>query len=290
MRSFLLRNHLPYEHWLYKSQNNQDTLRIVPERGGIITSWVCNGREMLYFDNLRFQDPEKSIRGGIPILFPICGNLPDNKIIFNNKIYMMNQHGFARDSIWSLSAIPGQNGVRIKLRENNISLLSYPFTFRIILDIRLRLNALEIIGSVENTSQQIMPFSFGLHPYFAVKDLNKVTIKGLPSKCVNQKNMKEELTNYQLDQLSNGVDFLSGPVNSSFLIDQSDDLNLQLNASPPLDFNVVWTDPPRHMVCLEPWTSPRNALMTGKGAIHLQPGQKQLLKCQLIVKEHASSN
>ena len=42
-----------------------------PERGGIITNWVSKGKEILYFDETRFQDKTKSIRGGIPILFPI---------------------------------------------------------------------------------------------------------------------------------------------------------------------------------------------------------------------------
>ena len=53
-------------------------LRVVPERGGLITEWRCGDHEILYFDLERFQNKEKSIRGGIPILFPICGDLPGN--------------------------------------------------------------------------------------------------------------------------------------------------------------------------------------------------------------------
>jgi len=50
-------------------------IKFCPERGGIITNWVSDGNEILYFDETRFMDKTKSIRGGIPILFPICGNL-----------------------------------------------------------------------------------------------------------------------------------------------------------------------------------------------------------------------
>jgi len=56
-----------------------DRLRVVPRRGGLVTGWLCHGpwgeREILYFDADRFADPSKSVRGGIPVLFPICGGL-----------------------------------------------------------------------------------------------------------------------------------------------------------------------------------------------------------------------
>ena len=54
-------------------QNNY--IKFCPERGGVITNWISDGKEILYFDEKRFMDKTKSIRGGIPILFPICGNL-----------------------------------------------------------------------------------------------------------------------------------------------------------------------------------------------------------------------
>ena len=70
----------PYAHWEYVHPNSGDRLRLVPERGGLVTEWLCNGRELLYFDQLRFADPTKSVRGGIPVLFPICGNLPGDRL------------------------------------------------------------------------------------------------------------------------------------------------------------------------------------------------------------------
>ena len=68
----LTKKEYPYEHWEYLNNETGDTLRIVPERGGVITEWKCNGRNILYFDLDRYKDPSKSIRGGIPVLFPIC--------------------------------------------------------------------------------------------------------------------------------------------------------------------------------------------------------------------------
>ena len=55
--------------------DQKNYIKFCPERGGVITNWVADGKEILYFDEKRFIDKKESIRGGIPILFPICGNL-----------------------------------------------------------------------------------------------------------------------------------------------------------------------------------------------------------------------
>ena len=75
-------------------------IKFCPERGGVITNWVSDSNEILYFDEKRFMDKTKSIRGGIPILFPICGNLNTSSSVFGNGYLQLPQHGFARDLQW----------------------------------------------------------------------------------------------------------------------------------------------------------------------------------------------
>jgi galactose mutarotase-like enzyme len=58
---------------------------------------------MLYLDVERFANPELSIRGGVPILFPICGNLPDNCYTYNGQQYTLKQHGFGRYLPWEVT-------------------------------------------------------------------------------------------------------------------------------------------------------------------------------------------
>ena len=58
---------------LQLDQNNY--IKFCPERGGVITNWVSDGKEILYFDEKRFMDKTKSIRGGIPILFQFVETL-----------------------------------------------------------------------------------------------------------------------------------------------------------------------------------------------------------------------
>ena len=58
-------------------------IEVVPERGGIITRWRDEDHEILYLDEARYADPTKTIRGGIPILFPtarvVCSPSPDTR-------------------------------------------------------------------------------------------------------------------------------------------------------------------------------------------------------------------
>jgi hypothetical protein len=39
-------------------------LRVVPERGGLVTGWRADGQERLSFDQQRFADPADGVRGG----------------------------------------------------------------------------------------------------------------------------------------------------------------------------------------------------------------------------------
>lgn len=75
--------------------DEKNYIKFCPERGGVITNWVSNGNEILYFDEKRFMDKTKSIRGGIPILFPICGNLNTSNSLFGKDYLQLMQHGFA---------------------------------------------------------------------------------------------------------------------------------------------------------------------------------------------------
>ena len=51
---------------------------ICPERGGILIQLTLQGKEIFYLQEETFADPTKNIRGGNPVLFPICGPLPNN--------------------------------------------------------------------------------------------------------------------------------------------------------------------------------------------------------------------
>jgi len=260
----------PYPHWEYSNSAFDSLIRIVPERGGLITEWRSEGKELLYFDLKRFLDKDKSVRGGIPILFPICGDLSQGYLI-DGKTYSLKQHGFARDLPWSISLLKDNLGIRLKLSDTSHSRSNFPFFFTLLMDVYLKAKSLKISVKIYNQSQDAMPFCFGLHPYFKVSNLQKINIDGLPKKCIDQTNMKVTNASDQIRILDKGVDFVSYPSSSIKLFDSLSRNVIELIHQEPMDTTVIWTDPPRQMVCIEPWTSPRDSLVTGDRKLEIKP-------------------
>ena len=261
---------IPYPHWEYSNPELDSLIRIVPERGGLITDWRSEGKELLYFDLERFLDKDKSVRGGIPILFPICGDLSEGYLIGGKK-YFLKQHGFARDLPWSIGLLKDKLGIRLKVSDTKDSRSYFPFFFTLLMDVCLKEKSLQISVKIYNRGHDSMPFSFGLHPYFQISNLEKIKIDGLPEKCIDQTNMKVTNTSDQIRILNKGVDFLSYPSCSVNVVDYLSRNVIELIHQEPMDTNVIWTDPPRPMVCLEPWTSPRNSLVSGDRKLEIKP-------------------
>jgi galactose mutarotase-like enzyme len=285
----LSRSQHPYPHWCFQAANG-DQLRLVPERGGLISGWRCGGVERLYFDAARFADPALSVRGGIPVLFPVCGNLPDNRLELPQGSFTLPQHGFARDRPWRFEPLADGQGVRLELRDDAASRASFPFAFSLALEVRLEASALAIRGLVRNEAvaaeaaegAAMMPFAFGLHPYFAVADLGAVGLEGLPPQGFDHLRGAMAPTAEQLQRLGRGVDLRldTEPGAAPRLITDPSGVVVELQAQPPFAHTVIWTDPPRPMVCLEPWTARR-----GEMALELAPQQQLELSCRYVLRE-----
>ena len=140
------------------------------------------------------------------------------------------------------------------------------------MEVRLAPGALEISTVVQNRSSEVMPFSFGLHPYFNLSSLETVRIEGLPPQCLNHLTMEEASSAEQMERLASGIDLLVKPTGSVRLVDIGAGTSLELQLSHPLDLVVLWTEPPRPMVCMEPWSGPRQALISGDRKLELSPG------------------
>jgi galactose mutarotase-like enzyme len=280
----LIRAEEPYPHWLFTHPTCGDSLRLVPERGGLVTGWRSGGREWLYLDEARFADPALSVRGGIPVLFPICGNLPGDRLPLPQGDFTLRQHGFARDLPWSLEPLADGQGVALTLVDDDVTQAVFPFAFSLRLELRLAPGTLAIEACVSHTGPPQappMPFSLGFHPYFLVSDPAAVQLEGLQERCFDHLSQAEASTATQLARLGAGVDLLSRSASGAVTLrDPAAATTLTLEITPPLDRVVVWTDPPRPMVCLEPWSGPRGALLSGDGRLQLQGGESLQLACR----------
>ena len=268
----LIQRDLPYPHWEFSDPSSGDLLRLVPERGGLISGWCCGEREVVYLDLERFLDPAQSVRGGFPVLFPITGGLPNNELPLPQGTFTLPQHGFARNLPWRMDPLADGRGVALELTDTAEPLQAYPFQFLLRLEVRLAPGALEIATTVSNRSAEPMPFSFGLHPYFNLSSLEGVRFEGLPQECLNHLTMAPAATAEQMQRLASGIDLLVRPSGPVRLVDEAAGTTLELQLSHPFDLVVLWSEPPRPMVCIEPWSGPRLALLSGDRRIELAPG------------------
>lgn len=266
-----------YKTYILSDSSTQSQLEVVPERGGIATSWRVQGQELLYLDTERFTHPELSVRGGIPILFPICGNLPDNTYTYKGQQYTLKQHGFARDLPWEVTEQETQErlSITLVLNSNEQTRAVYPFDFQVAFTYQLDGNKLLIEQRFTNHSSEPMPFSVGLHTYFLVTDKSQLQFAIPATEFQDQRTKTTQAFagnfDFNQDEIDAGFKQLSGQV--ATVTDKQRQLQIDSSWNDAYYSTVVfWTLKGKDFYCIEPWTAPRNALNTGTDLIHVEPG------------------
>jgi len=264
--------------------DKKNYIKFCPERGGVITNWVSDGNEILYFDKKRFMDKTKSIRGGIPILFPICGNLNTSSSVFGNSYLQLPQHGFARDQQWQYSFNENEKFLCLFLNASKKTKKYFPFDFELKIKVTLKINSLEFEIKIHNKTDFTMPINFGLHPYFNVSDFKNLEFVDNPLNCQDQERNTISNTLDELKKINLGVDLLMYTSGRSSFRDKIFKREVTLNHPNPLDLGVIWSDPPRRMICLEPWTSPRNSFVDGFRYIMISSNDSKRLNASIQIK------
>ncbi|WP_448561535.1 aldose epimerase family protein [Trichothermofontia sp.] len=266
----------PYRTYVLSDQIARSRLEVVPERGGMITRWQVQDHDLLYLDRDRWANPDLTVRGGIPILFPICGNLPDDTYLYQGKTYQLKQHGFARDLPWEVveQVTDDRAAIGLRLRSNEQTRSVYPFEFEVNFTYQIRGSQLDIQQRFTNHSPNSMPLSFGLHPYFLAPNKAQLRFEIPSTQALDQRTGKvlhfAGSFNFQQEEIDWAFRSLFQP--KAILHDDSRQLQLQLHYSSPYATLVFWTLREQPFVCLEPWTAPRNALNTGDHLLHLEAG------------------
>ncbi len=263
-----------YKTYILSDGNAQ--VAVVPQRGGIVTSWQVEGQEIFYMDTERFKDPTLSVRGGIPLLFPICGNLPEDTYTLNGQTYQLKQHGFARNLPWQATAQSTEDGasVTVSLKSDQTTRAGYPFDFELNFVYTLRGNTLELRYRHTNLSEQPMPFATGIHPYFTVVDKGQLTFD-LPSteyKVKGGAEVHQFSGQFDFDQEEIDFAFINLTGSSATVTDRARNLKLTVEYDRHYSTLVFWSVKGKDFYCLEPWSAPRNALNTGEHLLEAAPG------------------
>lgn len=207
--------------------------------------------------------------GRAPILFPIVGRAPDNRIAVGDHEAEMRQHGFARRATFAL-ADHGPDHCRHVLRDDAETRALYPFAFELAVTHGLEGDTLAVGVEVTNHDDREMPFGFGFHPAFAWPLPGG---KGLPHE-VHLANGAEPA----LARLSDGLlppDRHASPFDKGRLVldptqfeadamifpeGAGDALRYGVPDGPQLAFRfenlpnlALWTIPGAPYLCVEPW-------------------------------------
>ena len=153
-----------------------------------------------------------------PVLFPIVGQLKDNRYQLEGKTYKLSQHGFLRDVEFKVDE---QNTTDVSFRFNSEGrfLDVYPYDFKAIIRYNLNQDSLTVNWKIINANKEEMYFSIGAHPAFRIPLLENETIEDYSLLLVPAANI--DVIEYELKE---GLIYEKGSANEITKIPLTDSL------------------------------------------------------------------
>jgi galactose mutarotase-like enzyme len=249
---------------------------LAPSRGGMATRFSVGPVPVLFLDDSTLIDPTKSVRGGIPILFPIAGKLPGDRYEAAGKTFTMKQHGFARNLPWKVldESIADGASVTLGLDATEATRAQYPFEFALRFTYRLRGGVFALEQRFENHGDAPMPVQPGLHPYFYLPDATKgaARVDTDATRGFDNVTGREIAVTPPIALAGHEVDlhlFDHGPRHTT--LHRPGLPAVRIGFGDDQKALVVWTLPGRDFVCIEPWRMKFGALADGT-APRIEPG------------------
>ncbi|MFP5105303.1 aldose epimerase [Neobacillus sp. C211] len=264
--------------WIYSllDQSSNSWIKVSPERGGIIMGFGVQGEEILYLDKDTFHNSKANIRGGIPILFPICGQLTDGMYALNGKTYPMKNHGVARINFWEVieTGTDGKASITLRLRSNEEIKRSYPFDFELNFNYVLKGNKLTIYQEYYNKSKFNMPLYAGFHPYFKALEKN-IAYETDATMYLDYNDMK--ILNYDgkldLSHMVESAVFLDGKKNNIAFSLPGLQRRIIMEYGEEFKYIVLWSMKGKDFICVEPWMAKPDEMNKKRELYILGPGQ-----------------
>ncbi|WP_394759097.1 aldose 1-epimerase family protein [Flavobacterium sp.] len=239
---------------------NQNTLAKINSFGAELISLTKNNKNYIWTINEEFWNKTS------PVLFPIVGKLKNDSYTINKTEYFMPRHGFARNYDFDISN-QTESSVTFSLKENQQTLVHYPFQFELQICYTLVENSLAISYLVKNNSTQKMPFSIGAHPAFNIDS----DFKNYSLQFENdEKLITHELENEQFSGKTRSINLKNKTLPLTYSLFEKDALvfiefkskyvQILKNNLPYLKINFgsfpslgIWTKKNAPFLCIEPW-------------------------------------
>lgn len=239
-----------------------------------------------------------------PVLFPIVGRLKNDSYSFNGKTYQLPRHGFARNMEFSFDK-KSDSQVIFELNETEETKAMYPFTFKLLVAYTLIGNELVMEYFVRNQSDEVLPFSIGAHPAFAIEgNFQNYSLH------FNKKDLFE--THHLENESFNGKTTLVDTINNSIALNyalfekdalvfkqlNSNEVTLKNKDKAILKVNYdhfpylgIWTKQNAPFLCIEPWCgladdiNHNGNLEEKEGMNHLPAGEDFLRAIRIEILE-----
>jgi len=234
--------------------------------------------------------------GRAPLLFPVVGRSPDDRVTIGGTAYPMGSHGFARTADFTVEAADATTA-RLALADDAATRTAFPFAFRLELSYRLAGATLHTSATVSNRDISDMPFQFGFHPGFAwplpgsAGETHRVTLANGGAPPLYRLDADKLLVSRPLPS-----PFVAGVLTPAAAMFEADAMLFPEGAGDAIAFAAeggarvelrcanlpnfaIWQKPGAPYLCLEPWhgTAPvadgGDALETRHGRALLAPGQ-----------------
>jgi len=245
-------------------EQDEVAARVAPARGALVTALNVGGRDVLFMDRATLADPAKSVRGGIPLLFPFAGRLDGDRL--EHAGTTMKQHGFARNKAWTVLE-QGRAAVRLSLTDDAQTRGAYPHALRLAQSVTLRPRGLQIELRIDNRGDTPMPVAPGWHPYFTCRSADKPRV------------VPRGFDGLDPARFTSDAEFdfgVTAPADGRAGFDIPGLGRLELSFSPEMRFLQCWGLPGRDFICLEPFLGPNNAINT-PARLAIAPGATHTL-------------
>ncbi len=200
--------------------------------------------------------------GQAPVLFPVIGQLINDKYFYNGVEYTMPKHGLARKLLFKVKECEGAKAV-FSLESDENTLKAYPFDFEYLVTFELKGKSLVNTMTVNNKTKGEMYFSVGAHPAFnckvgdiiefeqpetlATERIDKENLI-IPEKFPFMENEKEFVITKEIFEPDALI--LSDIKSEKLRIKGENEIEFTFGKCP---FLGIWAKPGAPYVCIEPW-------------------------------------
>ncbi|MBE6771835.1 MAG: aldose 1-epimerase family protein [Ruminococcaceae bacterium] len=200
--------------------------------------------------------------GQAPVLFPIIGQLLDDKYRYNGTEYTMPKHGLARKLLFNVKECEGAKAV-FSLESDEKTRENYPFDFEYLVTFELCGKKLVNTMTVVNKTDGEMYFSVGAHPAFNCKVGDIIEFEQ-PETLATERIDKDSIIideKYPLIENSREIAITKEIFEPDALIlSDIKSKKLRIKSDYEVEFTFgdcpflgIWAKPGAPYVCIEPW-------------------------------------